>query len=182
MTATEQLFRAITELEAEQPFQPEAVARLTGHKLRPVLAESTPYYVMLRSDARAPGPFLAVELRYPAAASENPNGFLILSVSPALCVTRADVLDRFGADAETSLPMPEMPPNSPIYLVYPRPWGYLRFGFEPTGRECLTTVVFDPTEVAEPEAEEAVEEDATSAEDGAGRSEPPDPRASAHSG
>jgi hypothetical protein len=57
------------------------------------------------------------------------------------CTPSSEVMRRFGSSPELSPPTARQPAGSPIFYVYRYPWGDLRIGVSPTGRQCVETIV-----------------------------------------
>jgi hypothetical protein len=144
--AERRLLAVVRDLTGRHPFRPEAVSKTLGHWLRENAERATEYFLVYESKDAAHELFTEVELRVPRDPSSSQGGLLILSVSPALCVGRDAVLERFGRQPELVVPTPREPPTAPVYLRYNAAWGTMSFGFPRKGRECLTDVVLDGTE------------------------------------
>jgi len=148
VTGETSIVEIVKDLAALRPFTPESIAASTGLELNPVPAESNDYFLVYRSDLDSDRTLSQVEIRTPTDEGDAPDGILLIDLGGAECVSQKEIVEMYG-EGELSGPTPREPVDSPIYLLYPQDWGWLRFGFAPTGRECLVTVVADATELPE---------------------------------
>ncbi|HUG48600.1 MAG TPA: hypothetical protein VMP67_09325 [Candidatus Limnocylindria bacterium] len=110
-------------------------------RLTPDSARTSPYYDWFEVELE--GPVTRVTWRAPSGARSSAPTLLVLDVAPLRCIKQADVTARFGLDvADVSVPEAHAPADSPIYLVYRRSWGSLKFGFMRQPPSCLRSVVF----------------------------------------
>ncbi|WNG24524.1 hypothetical protein F0U62_11205 [Cystobacter fuscus] len=145
MTTASNILALVSNLAESRPFKPEGVARLLGLSLQPEPAMSNDYFNIYygSTDGTQAPPFHQVELRVPTDKASRKDGLLLCRVEPTVRVTREEVLGRFGPSPELSSPSPRAPLDSPVYLVYSRPWGSLRFGFSRDDTPSLVSVVLD---------------------------------------
>ncbi|MFO0575219.1 MAG: hypothetical protein U1A78_14610 [Polyangia bacterium] len=148
------LFDRIDALANGRALKPDEVSQAFGLKLAPDKSASNPYFAMFVSTstaAPAPGDgatsaVTGLELRTPRKPEGGQGSLLILTVSPAVGISQADVKKRYGDKLELSVPTPHQPPDAPVYWVYRRPWGKVSFGFARKALQRLVSVVIDATE------------------------------------
>ncbi|ATB36737.1 hypothetical protein CYFUS_002152 [Cystobacter fuscus] len=144
MTTTLNILALVSNLAESRPFKPEGVSRLVGLSLHPEPAMSNEYFNIYSGSVDGTrAPFQEVELRVPTDKASRKDGFLLCRVEPTVRVTREEVLRHFGPSPELAFPSPREPPDSPVYLVYSRPWGSLSFGFSNNDAPSLVSVVLD---------------------------------------
>lgn len=136
------LWDLIERLQGSRPFHLEDVVRITGVALRRDAEVQNPFFAIYRSARQAEGAIAAVELRAPVQRQPGKGGMVAIDVNPRPCLSQKDVMERFGKSPELSPPSAHGPPDALVYLVYPRDWGDLRFGFSQKAG-CLGAVVLD---------------------------------------
>jgi hypothetical protein len=141
------ILAVVTKLIESRPVTPEKVSAVTGVTVTRQ-PESTAAFTIYRSPRTSAGSITQIELRAPGQGATAGGELTILDLNPGSPIRRAQVRERFGREAEITVPSPHEPADAPIYLIYQRPWGTLRFGFRRTGDEGLVTVVADATQPA----------------------------------
>lgn len=137
------LFAMIDAVERASPFNPVTVTGATQMPLRGVADESDEDSTTFAAVGVPGSPLASLELRVPRQPADGTVGLLILTLSPQVQLTPADVIGRYGGNTGLDVPTPRQPPDSPVYYEYDRPWGKLSFGFSRTEPERLTNVVLD---------------------------------------
>jgi hypothetical protein len=150
MDMPRELLNKIDGLANGHPLSSARVAKHLNTTLRPAADRSTEHTLIYVGEGDDHGIFEDVELRVPTSARPNGSQLLILTPSSASCVKEAGIIERYGR-GELSLPTPRQPPDSPVYRVFPKPWGKLSFGIARDGSACLRKVVIDVQAAAERE-------------------------------
>lgn len=138
------LLDVVQKLETLRPLDQRNVERVLGVGLTGDPDNENRFVQVLRS-FRVPAGIEAVELRLPLRGATRKDGLLVIDLDPSSeeRIAPGDVRQRFEGAPSVEEPSPGQPPTAPEYLIYPRPWGALRFGFARPSADRLTTVVVD---------------------------------------
>jgi len=137
------LLDTVAELVKKRPLDTRAVEDAFDVALRQD-ADNTNPYIQRFLAFRKPAELRNVEVRVPQGAATRKGPIVVVDVDgEATNIKQADVLAQFGEKPAVEVPTPAQPPDSPVYLSYPQPWGTLRFGFARPSTELLTSVVID---------------------------------------
>jgi hypothetical protein len=137
------LLDTVAELVKKRPLDTQAIEDAFDVALR-ADADNTNPYIRRFLAFRRPAELKSVEVRVPLGAATRKGPIVVLDVDgEATGIKQADVLAQFGNTPAVEVPSPQQPPDSPVYLSYPQPWGTLRFGFARPSTELLTSVVID---------------------------------------
>jgi hypothetical protein len=116
------------------------IANLLGGEPRVDTQQSNPYYVSWQV-AGTP-PVRIAELRLPKDNEAGRPRLIIIKLNiDSDCISRSQVVEKYGQPSRLGIPTPHQPPGSPIYYGYQQSWGELRIAIDK--RECATSVVLD---------------------------------------
>jgi hypothetical protein len=117
-----------------------AVAQALGVSFAPSPASNERFEVVIGGRSRLFPEVKSAEVRIDRRSGRIRLMLLTLD-KVSRCVSHEEILRRFGAFAELSVPTPRQPPDSPVYYVYHRSWGDLRIGLSRSKPECVESVV-----------------------------------------
>jgi hypothetical protein len=141
LPAMAELFDAIDQTIRERSAGPVHASQLLGVTLEKSRTKSNDYFDVLTA---GPSPSFP-ELKSAEIRVERRSGkikMLLLDLDAAArCVPSNEVMHRFGTSPELSPPTARQPAGSAIFYVYHHPWGDLRVGLSPVGRQCVEMIV-----------------------------------------
>lgn len=143
MSTNHQFFKLLQDLIAARPFSVEGVAKITGHRFHEQREQSNDYFSFYASKDDAHSFVREMTLGIPKPASSQPDGMVGLTLAPALCIDKKEILAQYGDHPEVAEPPPPPLHDAPRYIRYKLAWGTLSFGFEHGGRGCLVKVGLD---------------------------------------
>jgi hypothetical protein len=141
MKPTNKLLDKIDEIADGHAVGSARIQKQLGVALAPDAEQSDEYTLIYTGSAGNGTMFDTVELRVQGPAASKPRQMVLLAINPSVCVTLAEVKERYGVEGDLSI-SPPRPTDDPVYLVYLKSWGKVSFGF---GRDfsCLREVVID---------------------------------------
>lgn len=142
MQLASKLLEKIDEIADGHAVSNARLGRQLGVTLTPDAAHSSEFTLKYGGSADTGGMFGPVELRVPGPAADTQGQLVLLDINPAVCITLNEIRQRYGVEGNLSVPTPRQPADSPIYLVYPKSWGKISFGFA-RDFSCLRKVIID---------------------------------------
>ena len=142
----ERVLELVAALADERPFTVDGVAAVLGLDAgRAEGREGRWFRYATIDDTAGVTPFARTEVRQRLAVEPGRDGLVVLELRPGPCIDRQAVMARHGPDPALSIPSVHQGPISPVYLVYPKAWGKISFGFAADAGDCLVSVVLDAT-------------------------------------